>query len=116
MEDEYVGLAAEHGHGRKILDRIVRKVRAETRGNRVRARRGNADRVAVGRRLGDRIRADIAAGTGTILDHNLLAEIPAELLRYNARNDVGAGSSREGDDQADRALRPGDIAGLRSRD
>src|SRR6266481_950816 len=109
-------LAAEHAHRREVLDRIVGQICTETRRDRVRARCGNADRVAVRWRLGERVRANIAAGAGTVLDHDLLAEFLAELLPYDARNDVGAGAGREGHDQTDRTLRPRRIAGLRSRD
>jgi len=61
---------------------------------------GNADRVAVGRGLGDRIGADIAARAGPVLDHDLLAEPVAQLLRQDARNDVCAAAGWKGYDQA----------------
>jgi len=87
-------LAPEHGHGREILDRIVGQAGAETHRDRVRARGGKADGVAVRRRLGDRIGADIAAGARAVLDDNLLPEALAELLPHDARDDVGAGAGK----------------------
>src|SRR5262245_36000900 len=69
-------------------------------------------RVAVRDGLGDRVGADIAACAGAVLDHDLLAEPVAQLLRDDARNDVRAAAGREGYDQADRSLRPSVVAGL----
>jgi len=68
------------------------------------------DRGAVGRGLGDRVGADIAARARAVLDHDLLAETGAELLRDDPRDDVGAAAGREGDDQADRPIGPSGIA------
>jgi hypothetical protein len=85
---------------------------AEARGDRVRARGGDPDGVAVGRRLGDGIGADIAARSDAVLDHDLLADARAELLRDDARDDVRAAAGGERHDEADRPVRPSGIAGL----
>ena len=89
IEHQHVGLAADHAHRSEVLDRIVGQVGAETRGDRVRARGGDADGVAVGHRLGDGVGADTARA-GAVLDHDLLADARAELLRDDARDDVRA--------------------------
>jgi len=110
---QHIRLAADHADGREILDRVVGEGAAERRRNRLRARRGDADSGAVGRRLRHRLDADIAAGAGAVFDHDLCAEGRRELLRDDARNDVGAAAGRERHDQADRSLRPRAVCGLR---
>ena len=114
IDDQHVGLAAEHGHGREVLDWIVRQVGVQTRRNRMRARGGEADGVAVRRCLRDRIGADIAARAGAVLDDDLLAEPLPKFLRDDPRNDVRAGARREGHHQTDRPFQPSAVAGLGS--
>ena len=80
IEHEHVRLAADHRDRCEILDRIIGQVAAEADRDCVRARGGDPDRRAVGRGLGDRIGADIAARAGAVLDHDLLAETAGELL------------------------------------
>ena len=114
IDHQHVGCAADQRDRREILDRIIRQVRAEAERDSVGARGCDAHRVAVGRGLGDRVGAEIAARTDTILDHDLLAQPGTEPLRQNARNDIGAAACRERHDQADRPLRPsgGGVPGL----
>ena len=113
IDHQHIGRGADHHDRREILDRIVRQVSAQTHRHRVRARGGDADRVAVGRRLGDRVGADIAAGADPVVDHDLLAQPGPQPLRQDARDDVGAAAGRERHDQPDRPVRPGSVAGLR---
>jgi hypothetical protein len=77
------------------------------------ARRSDADGVAVGGSLGHNLRADIAACARAILDDDLLAQHQSKLLCDNPRDDVGTAARRKWHDQADRALRPTAVAGLR---
>jgi hypothetical protein len=77
----------------------------------MRAGGGKAERVAVGRRLGDHVGADIAARPWAVVDNELLAEPRIELVADDAGRDVGAAASRERHDNADRPIRP--FAGLR---
>jgi hypothetical protein len=58
--------------GGEVLDRIVRRSR-DRRNDAVRADRAEHERVAVGRGLGDRLRADGAARSGPVLDEKRLA-------------------------------------------
>ena len=57
-------------------------------------------RVAVGRRLGDRIVADRAAGARPVVDHDGLAERLLQLGRDQPRRGVGAAARRIGNDYA----------------
>ena len=60
------------------------------------------DVVAVGRRAGDVVDADDAAGSGPILDHDGLVENIAELLRQRAADKLDDASRRVRKDQVDR--------------
>src|SRR6185312_2297683 len=62
------------------------------------------DRVAVGRGARDIDRADIAAGSGNVLDIELLAQPVGQLLGEEARHHVGRPARREGDDDLDRVI------------
>jgi hypothetical protein len=60
------------------------------------------DRVAVGRRGGDLLRGDVAAGAGAVLDDDGLPDVLGELLRNDARRRVGAAAGREAHGERDR--------------
>ncbi len=61
-------------------------------------------RVAVRRGLGHAARAERAAGTADIFDHDLLAEILAHALRDEAGHGIGRAACRERHDHGDGAL------------
>ena len=63
--------------------------------------------VAIVRRLGHRVRADVAAGAGAVLDHDRLAPRVGELLADQAREGVGDTADGECADDADRPVRIG---------
>jgi len=58
------------------------------------------DGVAVGSRLGDRVRADRAARPAAVLDHRGLAQGLGHALRDQARDDVGRAARGERNDDA----------------
>ena len=68
--------------------------------------------VAVGRRIDHRLGADIAAGAGAVLDHELLAEMVRQPVAQNAGDDVVRAAGREAHDQVHG---PFGILGLRRR-
>ena len=55
-------------------------------------------RIAIRRRLRDRLGADVAARAGAILDDELLAEPLREPLTHQARLDVGRPAGGKADD------------------
>jgi hypothetical protein len=63
--------------------------------------------VAVGRRLRDHIRGGIAAGTGTVLDDDGLAERFGELLAHDAREQIDGATGHERHHDPDRLRRIG---------
>jgi hypothetical protein len=61
-------------------------------------------RIAVGLRMRCISDPDIAAGAGLVLDDDVAGKGGAEILRENARHDVGGAGSRERHDHLDRPL------------
>ncbi|MNV94725.1 hypothetical protein D3C71_1895430 [compost metagenome] len=70
--------------------------------DRVRAGRGDQQRVAVCRGLGRHVGADGAACARTVIHHDLLAHAGAHLLGDGARQQVRGAAGRERHDQPDR--------------
>ncbi|MCY1244225.1 hypothetical protein D9M72_572880 [compost metagenome] len=95
--------AGDHADRRQVLQRVVRHAREQARVDGQRHRL-QPDGVAIGRRLGDRVDADVAAGTGAVLHHDGAAEALGPGIRDQARGDVGAAAGGIRHDQADRAL------------
>ena len=96
-----------HGDRREIPGRIERQRRVERRVDRQRAGVGREQRVAVGRRLRDRLGRDVAAGARLALDDERLAERLGKLLGDEARRGVARPARREADQHAHRLRRPG---------
>ena len=99
---------------RQVLLRVVRHLRVQRRVDRQVAGLAEHDRVAVGRRLGDRVDAEVAAGAGLVVDDEGPAGGRGDLLAGLAGNDVGAAAGRERHDDADRLGRPGLREGARA--
>ena len=59
-------------------------------------------RVAVGRRMGDGLRCDVAAGPRPVIDDERLAEDLLELAAEDAPEHVACPARREGDDKGNR--------------
>ena len=96
-----IGHDADHRDRREILDRIVDQLGVDDGVGDVRGGRRHAERVAVGRGLGDRIGADGAAGAGAVLDHDGLPEPFAELGGDQPSDHVDRRPRRQRDNHAD---------------
>ena len=96
----------QHGDAGEILGGIERQLGVERRRDRVRGDRVEADRVAVGGRLGDDVGADIAARARAVLDDELLAGQLTELGADDAGECVGRPAGRKDHDVAHRPARP----------
>ena len=65
---------------------------------------GHQQRVTIGRRACHELGADVAAGTGLVVDHHSDAPLLREALRQGARDDVDASAGRERHHQGHRAI------------
>ena len=102
MDHQHVRPHRHAGHRREILGRIVGQLGVERRRHAEHGDGDEADRVAVGGCLGDRVGADGAAATRLVVDQNLLAENIGHLGHYDARDVVGRAGRRIGHDELDR--------------
>ena len=115
IDDQQVRRDRNERYVREILHRIVGQLRIRARRDRVRAGRAEREGVTVRGRLGRGVRADRSAGACLVFDDHLLAEALAELLRDDARHDVGGASRREADDQLDGPVGVIALAGRQTR-
>ena len=115
---ELVGIGDQHAqeaggerHRREILSRVEWELLVEARiggiGRDITEQHG----VAVGRRFGDEIGAEIGRRTRLVLDHDRLADELGHFLSDQPREEVGSAARGIRDDQMDRlgwiALRGG---------
>ena len=82
------------------VDRVVAHLLGHDRGDDL-ARGLDADRVAVLRRIGDRLVAEQPSGARPVLHDDGLTELLLHALRDDARDDVGAAAGAERDDHLD---------------
>ena len=92
--------AGDQADRRQVLHRIVGKLGVQRRVDREVAGLPHHQRVAVPRRLGRGIHAEVAAGAGLVVHHEGVAGVP-DLVGELARDDVRAAAGGEGHDQAD---------------
>ena len=83
---------------------VVGQLRHHVARDRERADRSHAERVAVGLGFRRQIEPDGERAAGTVVDHDLLAELLAELRAEQARDRVGGAAGRLRDDQPDRLV------------
>jgi hypothetical protein len=105
IHHQYVGQRVDQTDGCEILDGIIRKLRVETRIDRMAGDACQEQRVSVTRGLGDEIRSDIAACSRTVFDHELLAQLQRKLLAVDASHRIYAASRGEGHHQFHRLAR-----------
>ena len=93
------------GHGGELAQQIGSGIARQIGIEQQRSGRADAERVAVGRGLGELLQAERAAGAGLVLDHDLATETRAELVADDARGAVRGRAGRERNDDLDRLLR-----------
>jgi hypothetical protein len=105
MHDDQERRGRDLGDSGEIAQRVVADF-AVHRGNHGLGRlRTDEQRVTVGRRFGDVIGADDAAGTGPVLDQHGMADAIGEPLRQDARGEIDTAARGERDDDANRLRR-----------
>ncbi len=102
-EREVVG--TDHGDGREVGHRIVRRL-GHRRQDAELGQRRHQKRVAVGRGTHHRLGADCAVGARAVVDQHVLVEARAQPLGAQPRDRVGVAAGGEAHDDADRPLRP----------
>jgi hypothetical protein len=105
VNDQHQRRNAGHGHAGEISGRIDGELAIQRGRDRERGLCAHHQRVSIGRRFRHCFGGDHAAGAGTILHHHRLTQSLAQLLRQNARGDVGAAAGGEAHDDLDWPVR-----------
>ena len=110
---QHARLRGEDRDRRDVLGRVVGHLGEQQVVDHQRPDDAHPQRVAVGRGLGRRRRAGVAAGARAVLDHERLAEPLLQALGDDAREAVGrrAGDERHDDGDLPRRASPGPRAG-----
>jgi hypothetical protein len=90
---------------REVADGIIRQPVIEAWVYDKRRITAHQQRVTIGRRLGDAIGRNVAAGAGDVLHHHRPAPCLAEFVRQQPRRDVRGDARREADHDLDALLR-----------
>jgi hypothetical protein len=106
VDDEDDRRAREIGNVSQILERVVADLGIDQRIDRGERQCGDNEIVAVGIGMGDEVDADHAAGAGSRLDIELLAEGLGQLVGGQAGENVGGAARCKSVDDADRMARP----------
>ncbi|MNS57235.1 hypothetical protein D3C72_901180 [compost metagenome] len=105
IDDQDVGYAGEQRDGGEVLVGVEWQPLVEGRVDAQGAFGGEQQRVPIGGRLGNEVRADVAAGAGSIVRYDLLAKFLRKARGQHTAQVVGAASHGEWDDQANRLRR-----------
>ena len=105
IDHQDIGLRADQRDRHEILLRAVGELFVQALVGGEDAVVAHQQRVAVGRRMGDRIGRDIAAGAGPVLDDERHAEQLLHLLADDAGEHVARAAGRERHHQRDRPAR-----------
>ena len=108
IEDQRKRIGADVADWRKILQRVVTHL-LDRGHNRHYRQRCEEKRIAIRRRLGDKIGSDSATCAGFILDDERLAKSFVETLRSHAGETVRIAASCKRHDDCHRPLRPGGL-------
>ena len=103
MDDQRLRQHHHLGHRRERPAHVVGHGLAHHVHRRGGARR-HVERIAVGRRVDDRVHPDQGSAPGAVVDDELLAEDVGQMLADQACERVGAAARRRGDDDPHRPV------------
>ena len=101
MHEQHQRQLRDQAERREVLARIEAGIDVERRVDADAASVPEHQRVAVGRRLDHRARADDAGAGAAVLNHHGLAEAGAQPVGHDARHGIVAAAGRERHDQRD---------------
>ena len=101
------GAAADHGNRREVLFKIIGQAGLQHRRISERPVGAQQQRIAIGRRLRDRIGADHAARPGAVFHNDRLAQERRHAFANHARLKIRRSAGRERHDDADGPIREG---------
>ncbi|MNV38768.1 hypothetical protein D3C71_1303310 [compost metagenome] len=110
VDGQNAGHRQHIGHGREILHGVVIHLAIHGRVRAMRAHRGHAQRVAVGRGPRHLLHAHRATRARLVLDHDGLLQVAAGVLGHQAGHDIGRSTGGERHHQLDGAR--GVVGGL----
>jgi hypothetical protein len=105
LDDDDLRDRAHDADWREIADWVVTDLLDERR-NRDGADAADAEGVAVGRGIGDGLRADNATGAGAVVDDDRLAQRRFDVTRGQPRDEVGVAAGGIRHDEGDGPARP----------
>ncbi|MNE67930.1 hypothetical protein D3C80_1635670 [compost metagenome] len=111
---EHDGRVPQLADRREILARIEAHLLVDVRIQRVGRDRAHAHGVAVRRRLGDHVHADVAARARAVFDDHRLAQRLRHACTHRARHEVGRSARGIGHDETDRLGRKSLLRGQRA--
>jgi hypothetical protein len=109
VDDDHLRHAGDQPHGDEVLLDVVVELGVHGRGDGV-VHRTHEEVVPVGRGARGDARAQRAAGAALVVEHELLAGVPAHEREERAREGVGAAAGREGHDHGHGLGGPGRLA------
>src|SRR4051812_14651497 len=92
-------------HRREIANRVEWKLREQARVDRERTGRTHEEGIAIGRRLGYEVCADVTTRTRPVIHDDLLAERFSKRERNDACDEVGRATGSQWNDKSDRLRR-----------
>ena len=107
MGQQHIGHGADQADGPEVLHRIEARLAVQRGVDGLAAADGHQQRMAVARRLGHGLGADVAARAGPVLDHHAGAQHLGQLLAHQPAHDVIGAAGRLRDDHHDGPRGPG---------
>ena len=114
--DERVAVFPDFGHIGKVVDGVVGYLGKQELVDREGSDCGRSNSLPIGRRVLDRLHADVAASPRPVVHHPVLTELALQLFGQLAGQYVRCAPGAEGNDDLDRGCRPVAVLGIGSRE